>query len=71
MVAHVCRALLRRSRFSGLPAGRVGGAVRVGARKKPLTLAGLEPGLRLVNDVHLALAAHQFVIAMTRAQRFQ
>ncbi|VFU10634.1 conserved protein of unknown function [Methylocella tundrae] len=34
-------------------------------------LAGLVALLRLVDDVNTALAAHELVVAMTPAQRFQ
>jgi hypothetical protein len=34
-----------------------------------LTLAGLEPGLRLVDHIDAAFAAHDSAIAMTRFQR--
>jgi hypothetical protein len=40
-------------------------------RDGSLTLAGFEAPLRLVDDVEAALAAHQTVVAVTTAQRFQ
>jgi hypothetical protein len=35
------------------------------------TLAGFETALRLIDDVNAALAAHDAIVAVTAAQRFQ
>jgi hypothetical protein len=44
----------------------------VSGRKMPgSTLARLEAAGRLVNDVDAALAAHETIVAVARAQRFQ
>jgi hypothetical protein len=40
-------------------------------RIAPLALPGLKASLRLVDDVDAALAAHEAIIAVSAAQRFQ
>jgi hypothetical protein len=40
-------------------------------RGRSLALPGLETPLRLIDDVDAALAAHNAIIAVTAAQRFQ
>jgi hypothetical protein len=42
-----------------------------GKRGRDLALPGLEAPLRLINDVHAALTAHDAIVAVTAAQRFQ
>jgi hypothetical protein len=34
-------------------------------------LAGFEPAMRLIDNVNAALAAHDTIVAVTAAQRFQ
>jgi hypothetical protein len=39
--------------------------------QQALTLPGFEAALGLIDDVDAALAAHDAIVAMTAAQRFQ
>lgn len=59
---------MRDGQFRGFLGRRAG---QDGPAPTRSALAGFEPAMRLIDDVNAALAAHDTIIAVTAAQRFQ